>query len=302
MKLPIFQIDRFYDLWLPLLEFVNLQTATLSQEEMDHVLENEDPESESQLRTALWKNPWVLDKFIKLNPAKYNSEDLATVSEWRQFKYGDFTLLKVVRGLGIFGSHEEPHEIYSVYPLYSEFRDLLPEIPTLVQTAIIPYGNVLVYDGSMVSYSIHFGPGIRKMTENWYIDAKERDLIRTSFESNPPLNWEEKLSQVERTDSSVLLYFKKYLKHENFSDKIIQRDIKTAEIFAQYLTHAQKSPLSLRDVSVKVLSQFMSSDETRTEQSTMVGIRRLIQFLSDSDRIDWDLGKELLLELQSFRR
>jgi hypothetical protein len=301
MKLPITQINRFYDLWLPLLDFTNQRLRVFSKKQMDCIQEFEDPQSENQLRDALWNNDWILEEFISQNPAKYSPEDLATVSEWRNFKYGDFTLIKVVYGLGIFVSHEEPHEYYSVYPLYSDFKELLSDIPMLVRTAIIPYGNVLVYDGSLASYAIHFGQGIRKMLENGYISAKERGLIRTSFDQDRSLTREEKHSQIEKTNKSILRYFKQHLKNTNHSANIIQRDCTTAEKLSRYLMNLNKRACSLRDVTVDDLRKYLSSNKSQITPSKIVGMKRLAKFLRDTDRVDWDVCEEMLKDLKSIR-
>lgn len=298
MSLSPFQINHYYDIFNSLLKYVNLKTNTLPKHVMRSMFKSSQPQAENVLRAALWSNAWLLDAYIKDNPHKLNLADLEIVRSWKDFRYGDFTLCKVVRGQGIFSAHDEPRDFYAVYPLFTPFDQLLDEIPIFVKTAIIPYENVLIYDGSIASYAVSFGSGLRKMIQDWYINAKELDNIKTSFRPMLPLSDEMKLSQTQKTNKSVLRYFKKYLKDDGKSEKITNRDSETAQAFATYLSEDVGTRVSLREITKDHLLGYISTRED-LDKATMIGLRRFLEFLANTDRMDWDLAEELLFILRT---
>lgn len=298
MLLTEIQIERFYELMTPLLVYVNERTNTLEP----HVRENLEyffnPKAENELRVALWRNPHLLVDYLHDNPYNFDDEDLTVVANWKNFQFGDFTLCKVIRERGIFLSHDDPQRFYSVIPLIEPFKNLLPEIPIIVRTALIPYQGVIVYDGSMASYGIYFGPGLRAAASDWYIDAYERGLIKTTL-PELPLSHIEQEAQRQNANKSILRYFKTYLRRERLSDKIINRDITTVETFADFLTDQIDETASLRAITIDVFEKYLISMRSEIPRPTIVGFRRFFTYLMETDRLDWELAEDLLTVLRN---
>ena len=51
----------------------------------------------------------------------------------------------------------------------------------MVQTVLLPFKDQIVYDGLLTSYSISFGPGIRRSLNESFKEAKARHGIVTSL-------------------------------------------------------------------------------------------------------------------------
>lgn len=298
MTLTISQIDRFYDLMIPLLIFVNQETNTLAPTDMENLTSFFDPKAENALRTALWRHPYLLDDFIRKNPFDFNPEDLEVVAGWRNFRYGNFTLCKIVRGAGIFLAHDGPEHFYSVFPLFDPFKLIFPEIPTLVRTALIPYQGVIVYDGSMAMYGISFPPGQRKVASQWVIDAEERGLIKTTI-PELTLSSSEQVEQGKRTNKSVLGYFKTYLRKKSLSDKVINRDVDTAESLADFMIRHVDQTATLRDLTMVAFDGYLSSWPGEIPRPTIVGLKRFFTYLKETNRMDWELAQTILEDLRS---
>ena len=96
---------------------------------------------------------------------------------------------------------------------------------------------------------------------------------------------------------SVLRHFKRYLKGEKLSERVVERDLTTAKQFAAFLLNAQEEGFSLRDISVDLLNEFLSSEE-EINRLTIVGLRRLFEYFWESERIHWELAEDLLVELR----
>jgi len=293
MNLFPFQVNRFFELFIPLLKFVNQETKTLP----DHTLKSSEnsynAQALSELRDVLWTKNWILDKFVKDNPYQMSHENLQTVKGWNNFCYGDFTLGKIIRGRGLFLAYDDPKDFYFVCPLKSPFDQMLPEIPMIVRTAIIPFENVLVYDGLLHSYAVSFGPGLRQMINEWYINAKELNAIRTSLNPSPPLTDREKQIQNEKTNKSVLRYFKKYSRDEGRSEKITKRDYETAMAFGMFLNSKPGGFNSLRYITQEQFLAYVSK-YGEISKSMKIGMRRFFEYLADTGRIGWELAEAIL--------
>ena len=62
---------------------------------------------------------------------------------------------------------------YGVLALSQPFEELIgPYLPVLTQTVLLPFKDVIVYDGLMSSYRISFGPGIRRSLNESFKEAK----------------------------------------------------------------------------------------------------------------------------------
>jgi hypothetical protein len=299
MLLPLADIDQFYEIWLTLLEFINRKTKVLQPSVFKNMINQYNPDAEKEIRRSLWSHPGLIDEFIHANPGYLNLEQLEIVAGWRNFRFGDFTLCKVIRDIGIFLAHDEPQSFYSVYPLVSPFEQLLPEIPTVVRTALIPYKGVIVYDGSIVTYSISFGSGFRRAASDWYLNAYECGLIKTTLPERS-LSQQEQIIQRKKANRSVLRYFKIYLRKKSLSDRIINRDINTIEEFSDFVEQKIDETASLRDITMDSFEKFMFSIDDKTHRPTIIGLKRFFTFLQETDRIDWDLAMKILEVLSSY--
>ena len=82
----------------------------------------------------------------------------------------------------MFLSTTSPAIAYGVLALSQPFEDLIgPYLPVLTQTVLLPFKGMIVYDGLMSSYSISFGPGIRRNLNQDFKEAKARHGIVTSL-------------------------------------------------------------------------------------------------------------------------
>jgi len=299
MILPYSQVNRFYDIFIPLLRFTNKKTNTLPKKVMESLSTKHDPSAANALRIALWENVWILDEFIKENPKQLNKADLDIVASWKHFRFGDFTLTKLIRGRGIFFSHETPPKVYSVCPLFEPFDQLLPEIPVMVKTTLVPFENVIIFDGLMGSYPVIFGDGLRSMMKDWYADALERGAILTILPELQKTK-QELMTQREKTNKSVLKHFKAYSINEGRSERIVNRDNNTAAVLAAFIKEQADEPLSLRDVSLKHVAAFLASNYHKDLKTVKIGLRRFFDFLANTERMDWEFAEQFLMLIESF--
>lgn len=143
MHLSLEQSDRFLDLVDSLLLYVN---------DRFHVVRDLDPDQDDPLvddkaaliAHTLWDNPDVIDAYLLSNPDEIDSEDLATVASWKDGLHKTFSLVRYQNGVGLF--MDESH-VFAVCGVTMDVEEALGRTPAIVETTLLPFDDVIVYDG-----------------------------------------------------------------------------------------------------------------------------------------------------------
>ncbi len=187
MTLPDEDRDLFYRLLWHLLLYANQQLELLPQVTSPEALSKIDEETWRRLRDELYKHPDLFDSFVGANPFHFSDDDLAIVRSWKGFLRGEFFVWRYLRKYTVFLSDDS--RAYGVVAPNKPFEMMLgPHLPVAVEAVLLPFRDRIVYDGLIASYSVSFGPGIRRMLSDSYRRAKKREGIVTSFAqlSRPP--------------------------------------------------------------------------------------------------------------------
>ena len=181
MLLPPQEANLFFRLQKALLSFVNQQVRI-----SDDLLSPEDfavprPEEMLKVRDALIQRPDRLDSFLQQNAAHLSGEELAVVSSWRHQVAGTFYIFRKLKKYTVFLSSSGSPVAYGVMALTQPFDELVPWVPALAETVLLPFKDKIIYDGLLRIHNISFGAGIRQMHNEKYKSAKERLGIITSL-------------------------------------------------------------------------------------------------------------------------
>lgn len=179
--LPHREANLFFRLQKTLLCFVNQQVRVSGE-----LLSLEDfavPRTEEMLkvRDELIQKPDLLDSFLQQNPADLSGEELAIVSLWRHQVAGTFYIFRELKKHTIFLSSGGASVAYGVVALTQPFDELVPWLPALTETVLLPFKNAIIYDGLLRVHNVSFGAGIRQMLNEKYKLAKEQSGIITSL-------------------------------------------------------------------------------------------------------------------------
>lgn len=181
MLLTPHDLDQFYKLHRALMVFVNQRLKVIS----DNVTTTQElaalsPQDRFTIREALNANRDLIDAFITENPAQLAEDELDIIYSWRYLVTGRFYVFRELKNYTVFLSTDAPNIAYGVLALSQPFEELIgPYLPVLTQTVLLPFKNMIVYDGLMSSYNISFGPGIRRNLNQGFKEAKERHGIVT---------------------------------------------------------------------------------------------------------------------------
>ena len=161
MLLPPHELELFFKLHRALMFFVNQRLKVIP----DKITTPEQcaalsPEVQVKVRDALNANLDLIETFVCENPAHLSEDELDIVRSWRHLETGRFYVFRELKKYTIFLSTTSPAIAYGVLALSQPFEDLIgPYLPVLTQTVLLPFKNMIVYDGLMSSYNISFGPG-----------------------------------------------------------------------------------------------------------------------------------------------
>ena len=187
MVLPSADVEIFFKLHRSLLFFVNQRLQVLPQ-----VITTADdfftlsPEHLITVRDAFKANPALLDAYVIENPARLSQDELDIVASWRHGIVGRFYVLRDLKNYTVFLSSDDSPLAYGVLALSQPFEELIgPNLPALVQIALLPFKDKIIYDGLMRSFNISFGPGIRRSLNERYGEAKTSHGIITSLPPQP---------------------------------------------------------------------------------------------------------------------
>lgn len=183
MLLESHEVELFFRLHRALMFFVNQRLKVIpnkvaTPEEFAAL----SPEVRFKVREALNDNLGLIESFTAVNPAQLSDDELDIVRSWRHLVTGEFFVFRELKKYTVFLSTTSPAIAYGVLALSQPFEDLIgPYLPVLTQTVLLPFKGVIVYDGLMSSYSISFGPGIRRNLNQDFKEAKARHGIVTSL-------------------------------------------------------------------------------------------------------------------------
>lgn len=143
MHLSLEQSDRFLDLVDSLLLYVN---------DRFHVVRDLDPDQDDPLvddkaaliAHTLWDNPEVIDEYLRSNPDGIDEDDLATVASWKDGLHKAFSLVRYQNGVGLF--MDDAH-VFAVCGVTMDVEEALGRTPAIVETTLLPFDDVIVYDG-----------------------------------------------------------------------------------------------------------------------------------------------------------
>jgi hypothetical protein len=140
------------------------------------------PEVRIKVRNAFLDHADLLQAFVEENPAHLPDDELALVRSWEHLVHGKFYIFRELKQYTVFLSTDKRPIAYGVLALAQPLDELIgPYLPVMVETVLMPFKGVIVYDGLLNAYRISFGSGIRRSLNESFKEAKARHGIVTSL-------------------------------------------------------------------------------------------------------------------------
>lgn len=177
-----FECKLFFDLYYPLLLFINQQSHIIADIFTVDGLRKKSSEQLKSLRTILYQQANLFDRFISKNPYHFSTDELKIVERWKKWVVGRFFIFRETNYYTIFLSNIKPMKAYAVYALNKEFSKIFPDpLPVYIETALLPFKNKIITDGIFSRYRLEFGSGFIRNLHQSYLKAIDNEGIITSL-------------------------------------------------------------------------------------------------------------------------
>ena len=178
MRLEQSEAALFYQLWFPLLDYVNRKYHVCPEMETIDQEQGVDARDVKTIADYLWSHTEVIDEYLAV--AELPNEYAQIVAGWKQCKSGRYILERHLKKGSVFISVED-ETVYMVKGLFSTWAEMLGESPVLLDAVLIPFRDSIISDGLVVPYRICFGKGAREDFKEVYMNAKRNHTIHFSI-------------------------------------------------------------------------------------------------------------------------
>lgn len=171
----------FYELWLPLLDYVNKKykvNKKLKNMANSRML---DPAEVKKVADALWEHVDIIDQYLEENSAGIPEDHRQIISSWKYCLPGKFVLERNLKKGSIFISCEDGR-VFQVLGIVSSFEEMFPyePLPVLVEATLLPFRDMIITDGLVAEYPVVIGSNMKKQFKEIYMAAKKNgEVIRT---------------------------------------------------------------------------------------------------------------------------
>ena len=181
--LPEEDVTLYYDLWFPLLDFVNERCHINELRDLRQQPEL-DPAEVKDIADALWADVTLIDEYLAGPGAGLSPEHKSIVSGWKNCVSGRFVLERHLKKGSILISIED-NTVYQVRGIKSSWEEMFfyMQPPIMIVATLLPYRGIIISDGLVSSMPLSFGGGIKKTFRDQYNSAKTRKQIITSLPS-----------------------------------------------------------------------------------------------------------------------
>ena len=289
MKLSVPETDRFYRIWLSLLNYVNDQRHLVAPLPLAPGPETINIQDVRQIRDVLWQDDALLEGFVAKNPHHLSDADVAIAASWRYRVAGQFFIMRYLNRYTVFLTYEDPPQAFGVLGLVSPIQEIarLPP-PVLVNAVLLPFGDRIIYDSLLIPYNISFGSGIRRSLNERYRQVQERGgVITTLLPASPDLARQ----AIGSGNQKVLAAFRKELAAGGVSLKMIEQHTANVVRLLNACAGTPEQPRSLLELEPDDLHHYL---QTTGKGAHWVSLRRLVRFLGQTHRIDQDKAEAML--------
>lgn len=181
MKLSKQEATLFFQLIWTLQFYVNNKLKIYPRIKSIEDYADSDTEQKVKVRNALYDNIEIIDSFVKENPQGLTAQKLAIIANWKNNISGNFIIERLLNKYAVFIQEDK---VYGVLGLSQGFDELTINcnIPTYVNTVLLPFKGKIIYDGLLGFQNIYFGSNIKRNLRETYMREKQNNRIIVSLE------------------------------------------------------------------------------------------------------------------------
>lgn len=148
------QVNRFFDTMDSLLYYVNERFNVVDGFTLDFEHPLDDVKG-SLVAHTLWENVEVIDDFVRDNPHGLSKRCLETAKTWKTALSGYYALVRYQSGRAMLMGDAG---VFSVCGVTYELEGEIGPAPAYVEMVLIPFDDVIIYDGFLQAYDVEGSP------------------------------------------------------------------------------------------------------------------------------------------------
>lgn len=172
--------ELFYELFFPLLNFVNKKLKITSEIGEIYFGKRIDFYAAKEIADRLWENTELIDEY--LSDKKLSEEHKNIVLGWKKRISGKFIVERHLKKGSVFICVEN-EEVYLVSGIISSWDEMLcgRPLPTVLKAVLIPFKNVIISDGLVSASNLFFGRNMTSEFKDIYLNAKKNGTVHKSL-------------------------------------------------------------------------------------------------------------------------
>ncbi|MGM9552036.1 MAG: hypothetical protein ACI3XA_07255 [Clostridia bacterium] len=181
MKLERKEAELFYNLWFPLMNFVNKRYRVCPGTGKIAMGKGIAPPDAKAIANYIWEHTEVIDEYLA--GADLPAEHREIIEGWKMFRSGKYIMERHLKRGSVFISLED-NSVYMVQGLFSSFDEMFDgwHLPLLVDAVLLPFLGKVITDGLMIPHRISFGVEYTAEFKKIYMNAKRNGDIKLSLQ------------------------------------------------------------------------------------------------------------------------
>ena len=168
----------FYETWYKLLDFVNQKLKVINYKFSLKYPDFHDETLLYKIREKLWRNPELIGEFLR-DTDNLSNEEISLLQSWeKHHTKGKFVIVRYEPEYAVFLTLTDDVKLYAVKGMTDSIaKSLHRQLPAMVETVLLPFGDKIVYDSYMDLNPYQFNDKERKMCEGVYKERMEEEGI-----------------------------------------------------------------------------------------------------------------------------
>ena len=171
----------YYELWLPLLDFVNKKYGVNKKLKKIAGAKSLNPTEVKEVADKLWDDVSVIDEYLlecKIMPEEHRE----IIASWKRCVRGRFMMERHLKKGSILISMEN-EKVYQVCGIKSSFEEMFyyAPLPLMIEATLMPFRDMIITDGLIMPYNILIGGNMARTFKDIYMTAKKSGALHRTL-------------------------------------------------------------------------------------------------------------------------
>jgi len=283
MNLHPEECDQFYRIWFSLLSYANKREGLVPSFPKTPLIGNIKQQDAGIIRNTIWSSDYLLSSFVSDNPDNLSMDDMRIAISWEERINSRFMIIKHLKQHSIFMDVSDNGKVYGVKGIISPISEILPfPLPIMVEAVLLPFVDKVIIDSLLIPHNVIFGRGIVNDVKAQFRRLEESLGIIINLNDSDPS------PAILKGNKKILSEFQKWLGRQSLSPKMQHEHFLNIEILVRDILNI--APVqSLSQLSAESVSRYL----LLSNKANKVSVKRLVKFLMDTDRLDFDESAEI---------